>query len=151
MGQSRRTGGKCNDIENQTKFKNKDRCDSQGGPGVAEIGVFCTASADPEGSAAYYIDMFVNVYGAANATYIPVTETSNNADDPALAELVSQQTGIFFGGGDQLRIMVALRPEGRDTLVLTAVKDLLRKGAVVGGTSAGAACLVCHRYIYFRF
>jgi C1A family cysteine protease len=59
---------------NDIKFYKK------GGRGVARIGVFTTASADPEDSAAYYIDMFVNVYGAANATYIPVTESSNNAD-----------------------------------------------------------------------
>lgn len=94
------------------------------------------------GSADYYIDMFVNVYGAASATYIPVTETSNNADDPALADMVAQQTGIFFGGGDQLRVTNALRPNGYDSLVLSAVKTVLRSGAVVGGTSAGTACQV---------
>ena len=114
----------------------------KGGRGVARIGVFTTASADPEDSAAYYIDIFVNIYGAANATYIPVTESSNNANDPSVAELARQQTGFFFGGGDQSRVLKALRPKGRDTLVLTAVKDMLKAGATVGGTSAGAACLV---------
>ncbi|XP_046650061.1 cyanophycinase-like [Daphnia pulicaria] len=112
-----------------------------GGRGVARIGVFTTASADPEDSAAYYIDIFVNIYGAANATYIPVTESSNNANDPSVAELTRQQTGFFFGGGDQSRVLKALRPRGRDTLVLTAVKDMFKAGATVGGTSAGAACL----------
>lgn len=111
-----------------------------GGKGVAKIGVFTTASSDPIGAAAYYVDMFVNVYGAASATYIPITERSNNADDPALADMVRQQTGFFFGGGDQLRIITALRPNGRDTLVLTALKEMLKAGAVVGGTSAGTAC-----------
>lgn len=86
--------------------------------------------------------MFVNVYGAASATFIPVTENSNNGDDPAVADLVRQQTGFFFGGGDQLRILTALRPSGRDTLVLTALKDMLRAGAMIGGTSAGTACQV---------
>jgi cyanophycinase len=109
---------------------------------VAKIGIFTTASSDPIGAAEYYVDMFVNVYGAASATYIPVTETSNNGDDPSVAELARQQTGFFFGGGDQLRILTALRPNGRDTLVLTAVKDMLKAGAVVGGTSAGTACQV---------
>ena len=55
---------------------------------MARIGIFCTASADPLDSAAYYLDMFIRVYGAANATYIPVTENSNNADDPDIADLV---------------------------------------------------------------
>jgi cyanophycinase len=84
----------------------------------------------------------VNVYGAASATYIPITETSNNADDPALADVVRQQTGFFFGGGDQSRILAALRPAGRETLVLAAVTEMLKAGASVSGTSAGAACLV---------
>lgn len=114
----------------------------KGGPGVARIGVFTTASSDPIGAAAYYVDMFVNTYGAASATYIPVTENSNNADDQSVVELVRQQTGFFFGGGDQLRILTALRPNGRDTLVLAALKDMLKSGAVVGGTSAGTACQV---------
>ena len=86
--------------------------------------------------------MFVNVYGAASATFIPVTENSNNADDPAVADLARQQTGFFFGGGDQLRILTALRPNGRDTLVLTALRDKLKAGAMIGGSSAGTACQV---------
>ncbi len=116
----------------------------QGGKGVAKIGLFTTASADPEGSATTFTDLFVNVYGAASATYIPVTETSNNADDPTIVDLVSQQTGIFFCGGDQLSILLALRPQGRETLVLTTLKDMLRAGAMIGGTSAGAMCLVLY-------
>lgn len=86
--------------------------------------------------------MLVNVYGAASATYIPVTETSNNANDPALVDMVNQQTGFFFGGGDQLRILNGLRPSGNDTLVLLAVKEQLKSGAMIGGTSAGTAALV---------
>ncbi|XP_057371027.1 cyanophycinase-like [Daphnia carinata] len=112
-----------------------------GGKGVAKFGIFGTASSDPEGSAAYYIDLLVNVYGAASATYIPITETSNNADDPAMVDLIRQQTAFFFGGGDQLRILNAIRPAGRETLVLAAIKEMLKAGAMVGGSSAGAACL----------
>ena len=82
------------------------------------IGIYCTASATPEDSGAYYVDMFVNVYGAASATYIPVTENryrvlkfkkigcfnikllfkknSNNADDPAIAALVQEFFAFNF-------------------------------------------------------
>lgn len=95
-----------------------------------------------QGAADYYINMFVNVYGALSATFIPVTETSNNANDPNVVAMVREQTGFFFGGGDQLRIITALRPNGNDTLALTAIKDVLRAGGVVGGTSAGTACQV---------
>lgn len=116
----------------------------QGGKGVARIGVFTTASSEPFSAADYYVDMFVRVYGAASATFIPVTALSNNANDPAVVDLVNQQTGFFFGGGDQLRITKALRPNGIDSPVLTAVKNVLAAGGVVGGTSAGTACQVCY-------
>lgn len=116
----------------------------QGGKGVARIGIFTTASSEPLSAANYYVDMFVRVYGAASATFIPVTQLSNNANDADVVDLVNQQTGFFFGGGDQLRITKALRPNGRDTLVLTAVKNVLAAGGVVGGTSAGTACQVIH-------
>ncbi|KAK7068718.1 hypothetical protein SK128_010638, partial [Halocaridina rubra] len=51
-----------------------------GGVGVARIGVITTASADPADSATFYEDLLVNTYGAASATWIPVTETSGDAD-----------------------------------------------------------------------
>lgn len=48
--------------------------------GVAKIGIITTASADPLDSATFYEALFLDQYGAASATYIPVTETSGNAD-----------------------------------------------------------------------
>ncbi|KAK2714599.1 hypothetical protein QYM36_008974 [Artemia franciscana] len=113
-----------------------------GGRGVAKIGIFTTASADPADSATYYLDMFVNTYGAASAVHIPVTETSNNANDQEIADLIRQQTGFFFGGGDQLRVTKALKNlDGSDTLALLTLKQVFQDGAVVGGTSAGTACM----------
>ena len=43
--------------------------------------------------------------------------------------------GIFFGGGDQVKLVAAL--SGSKTL--HAVRDAFSRGAVVGGSSAGAA------------
>lgn len=52
----------------------------QGGVGVAKIGIITTASADPVDSATFYEGLFMEQYGAASAVWIPVTETSGNAD-----------------------------------------------------------------------
>ncbi|MGY6551584.1 MAG: cyanophycinase [Erythrobacter sp.] len=50
--------------------------------------------------------------------------------------------GIWFTGGDQARIMAALiRADGSDTGMLAMIRQRLAAGAVIGGTSAGAAIM----------
>lgn len=71
------------------------------------------------------------------------------ADDAANAELVRSCDGVFFGGGDQTHYILALHrgddaavltgTERDETLVLTAVRELLARGGVIAGTSAGLA------------
>ena len=46
-------------------------------------------------------------------------------------------TGVFFTGGDQVRITKAMR----GTPVHERIRELYRNGAVIGGTSAGAAIM----------
>jgi len=111
-----------------------------GGRTRAKIGVMPTANQDPEGEGNAFVDVFRRVYGV-NATYIPVTRTSGNVDDPDVAELVRQQTGIFFVGGNRPRVLYTLIPDGRDSLVMTAIRRVLRDGGVVAGTSAGMCSL----------
>lgn len=53
------------------------------------------------------------------------------------AELFRNVTGIWFGGGDQSRLTAALL----HTPVETAIRNRYFAGAVVGGTSAGAAVM----------
>ncbi len=66
----------------------------------------------------------------------------DNAKDAALAERVKGLSGIWFIGGDQTRITKALlRPEGVRTPVLEAIWAAYEGGAVIGGTSAGAAVM----------
>lgn len=61
-------------------------------------------------------------------------------ESPAVAAQIRACTGIFLEGGDQTRITRALvRADGRPTPALDALHDAWRRGAVVGGTSAGAA------------
>ena len=81
------------------------------------------------------VDKF-NTY-ETNSTYINITTTTDNANDPELADLVSQMTGFYLVGGDELRLICTLAPDGVDSLVLTAIKKVLRNGGVIVGTSAG--------------
>lgn len=59
------------------------------------------------------------------------------AMDPASARLLDGATAIWFTGGDQSRLTAALK----GTPVEAKMHELYRSGAVIGGTSAGAAVM----------
>lgn len=62
--------------------------------------------------------------------------------DQALADSLQDVGGIWFVGGDQTRTTeTLLTREGQDTPVLEAIRGQLSRGAVIGGTSAGAAIM----------
>lgn len=62
--------------------------------------------------------------------------------DAALLSYFESATGVWITGGDQLRIMNSLyKDDGTDTPVLARIREMLRDGLVVGGTSAGAAVM----------
>ena len=104
-----------------------------GGP-EAPIVVFPTASGEPD-TGEYYQQLFEDEYGCTEVSVAEV-RSSEDAQDTALADRVAAAGGIFFSGGDQRRITRALL----GTPVGDAVIDAHRRGAVVGGTSAGTAC-----------
>lgn len=67
---------------------------------------------------------------------------SANADNPSEIEKIAQAGAIWFTGGDQSRLTELLIGEsGHDTAMLAAIRVRLEAGAVVGGTSAGAAIM----------
>jgi cyanophycinase len=59
------------------------------------------------------------------------------SDRASLARLIERATGVFFAGGDQVRIMDVLR----DQPLLESLRARYRAGVVFGGTSAGTACM----------
>src|SRR5262249_8568256 len=64
------------------------------------------------------------------------------AADPANVGKLRHANAIWFSGGDQTRITrVLLEPDGKKTPALEAIWEAYRKGAVIGGTSAGTAIM----------
>jgi len=57
--------------------------------------------------------------------------------DPEKLKMLDNASGIFFTGGDQLRISSRLG----DTLFEARVRDIYHQGGVVAGTSAGASAM----------
>jgi cyanophycinase len=64
-----------------------------------------------------------------------------NATNPAEIAKISGAGAIWFTGGDQLRTTRLLNPGGRETAMLKAIRAQLADGAVIGGSSAGAAIM----------
>jgi cyanophycinase len=94
-----------------------------------------TASSNPAGAAALWRRDFTAA-GARNVE-IPIVATRDQANDASLAERVRGAAGVFLGGGDQVHLIATLS----GTLVGEAIRESFRRGAVVCGTSAGAAAL----------
>ena len=61
----------------------------------------------------------------------------DQADADAVLQLAAGATGVYFGGGDQAKLMDVIGGTRLERLL----HDLYRDGAVVSGTSAGAAVM----------
>jgi cyanophycinase len=74
-------------------------------------------------------------YGAKEVEYHILSR--EQADLAENASLLDEVGGVFFSGGVQSRLMDVLR----DTLVHKKLMEIYDHGAVIGGTSAGAAVM----------
>jgi cyanophycinase len=63
------------------------------------------------------------------------------AKDPQVVEQIRKCSGFFFVGGVQSRITNAMLPNGERTPALDALLQRYREGAVIAGSSAGAAIM----------
>ena len=104
-----------------------------GGPGRARIVVLAQASGSGQRSGE---EKAVQLRGmGADARSLWFDRAGADAD--TIAALLRDATGVWFGGGDQNRLAGVLL----GSRALDAIRSAWQRGAVVGGTSAGAAVL----------
>jgi len=109
-------------------------------------GPFCvipTASGDPENSMSSAIERFER-YGEEGIEVTGIWITTENmeaASNPAVVDSISACSGYWFVGGSQSRVTRTFRPAGGDTPAYDALMRRWNDGAVVSGSSAGAAMM----------
>ncbi len=104
-----------------------------GGPGRARIAVLPMATSDAVETGAEKKAELDSL--GADAFVVNVTRPEADAD--SVVRLLSSATGVWFSGGDQSLLTAAIR----GSAALRAIHERYRAGAVIGGTSAGAAVM----------
>ncbi|TVP57231.1 MAG: cyanophycinase [Gemmatimonadales bacterium] len=110
--------------------------------GDGPLCVIPTAGASPESSMEGAVGRIDRWGGEGTARGLLLhLEEPEAADLPATAEAIRECSGYFFTGGVQSRILDYFLPEGRETPAYAALLERFRSGAVVSGSSAGAAMM----------
>ena len=127
-----------------------------GGVENAKIGIIPVASGSPHKYTQLFIeDMTSRGLSKEQVQLIPIAVKDDsktedvdestwkeNGKNKKIANDIKDYTGIWFVGGDQLRITDALLDEtGNKTPVLESIWKVYDDGGVIGGTSAGAAIM----------
>lgn len=101
----------------------------------AVVAVVTAATEDPEKVSRTYREVFGRL--EVRETNIVRVERREDAFEREPLERIKRATGIFFTGGDQLRITSALG----GTPLYDALYDACGRGVVIAGTSAGASAM----------
>ena len=107
--------------------------DLAGGPGRARIAVVPMASSEPVETGREKAEQLQGL--GADAFVLNLTR--QQAETDSAVRLLDGVTGVWFTGGDQVGITATLL----GTRVHRVIQDRYRAGAVIGGTSAGAAIM----------
>ncbi len=108
--------------------------DLAAGFGTGKIVIFPMASSEPAASGAGLVEEFRKL-GAPAAESVILTR--EQALLPESVRVLDGAGGVFFAGGDQSRLTAALL----GTPIHKRMLELYALGAVIGGTSAGAAVM----------
>ncbi len=98
-----------------------------------KVGVITTASEEPELRGKSYHKVF-NTLGASRIEILNI-KTRAQANDRTLSKTLEDVDLIFLAGGDQLRLTTIVG----GSRILQTIQNRLEAGALVAGTSAGAA------------
>ena len=99
----------------------------------AQIVIFPMASSIPETAGLDYENRFKKLN--ANAFYLNINQAEANSD--TMVSKIKNVTGVFFSGGDQVKLMEALK----NTKIEKEIKEIFLNGGIIGGTSAGTAVM----------
>jgi cyanophycinase len=113
------------------------------GGDAARIVILPTAS-ELDDTGDRYRDLFRRL-GVRDIVVLPIKER-HEAEDPAAADAILAATGVFFTGGNQLRLSTILG----GTATAQAVRRANARGVHIAGTSAGAAFVSEHMIAYGR-
>jgi cyanophycinase len=102
---------------------------------TAKIVVLTAATSEPIEAGETYLDVFDRL-GAATVWAVD-TRNPDDANHIDAVWAIGEATGIFFTGGDQARIVERIK----GTLLEDAIRKRHQEGAVIAGTSAGAAIM----------
>src|SRR3546814_5232669 len=103
--------------------------------GGGELVIDTVASHEPEGYFDSYRAAFADL-GVTNLTELYVNERVETLKEET-ADPLRDAAGVFFTGGDQLRISSQIG----DTTIERMLWDIHRRGGLIAGTSAGAAVM----------
>lgn len=93
------------------------------------------ASHQPEG----YFEAYQKAFGHLGVTDLAelYLNERSEAARPEAADMLKEAAGVFFSGGDQLRITSQIG----DTRIERLIRDIHERGGLIAGTSAGAAVM----------
>jgi cyanophycinase len=101
----------------------------------AQLVVITTATENPDKVGGEYLRIFEKI-GKENIEILNINKRED-ANNQKSAEIIRNSTGIFFTGGDQLRITSILG----GTKVYEALYDAYKRDVAIAGTSAGASVM----------
>jgi cyanophycinase len=103
--------------------------------GTGRLVIATVASHEPDG----YFDAYKAAFGALGVTDLVELYVSEREEtrSPKIRAMLADAAGLFFTGGDQLRISSQIG----DTPVEEMVRAIHRRGGVIAGTSAGASVM----------